>query len=78
MLTPMSASTTSAADDDPAAALQALSRRRQELEQEQHLLIRRARNAGMSWALIAACLGVSKQAVHKKYAGGSRWRAHRG
>jgi hypothetical protein len=27
----------------------------------------RARQAGLSWEAIAACRGVSKQAVHKKY-----------
>ena len=31
--------------------------------------MRRARNRGATWAQIAAALGVSKQAVHKKYAG---------
>jgi hypothetical protein len=29
--------------------------------------VRRARNAGASWQLVALCLEVSRQAVHKKY-----------
>jgi hypothetical protein len=31
--------------------------------------VRRARNDGIVWEQIAASLGVSKQAVHRKYAG---------
>ncbi len=30
-------------------------------------IVRRARNGGMAWAEIATQLGVSRQAVHKKY-----------
>ncbi|MFC0673346.1 hypothetical protein [Brachybacterium hainanense] len=60
----------------PLAELVALSQRRatleSELEQEQTVLVRRARTAGAPWAAIAAALGVSRQAVHKKY-GGSRF-----
>ena len=31
------------------------------------ITVRRARNAGASWQLIALCLEVSRQAVHKRY-----------
>ena len=55
---------------DPARALQALAELRRELEREEDVVVARARVAGLSWAEIAACLGVSKQAVHKKHAGG--------
>ncbi len=33
------------------------------------MLVRRARNQGATWEQIAAALGVTKQAVHKKYGG---------
>jgi len=47
---------------------------RQELERQEAVLVRRARNEGIVWEQIAACLGVSRQAVHKKHAGGLRRR----
>ncbi len=40
------------------------------LEQLGRVQVRSARNAGWSWQEIAAELGVSRQAVHKKHAGG--------
>ena len=38
-----------------------------ELDREQAALVRKARNGGYGWQMIASALGVSKQAVHKKY-----------
>jgi DNA-directed RNA polymerase specialized sigma24 family protein len=64
---------TDTASDDPAAALRAFAELRRELEREEEALVHRGRVAGLSWVEIAACLGVTKQAVHKKYAG-RRWR----
>jgi DNA-directed RNA polymerase specialized sigma24 family protein len=61
---------TEARGEDPAAALRASAELRRELEREQEALVHRARVAGLSWVEIAAALGVTKQAVHKKYAGG--------
>jgi DNA invertase Pin-like site-specific DNA recombinase len=58
-----------AAQDDPLTALAATGRLRKELERREAVLVRRARNAGTTWAEIAAVLNVSKQAVHKKYGG---------
>ena len=58
-----------AAQDDPLTALAAAGRLRRELERREAVLVRRARNAGVTWAEIAAVLNVSKQAVHKKYGG---------
>lgn len=58
--------------DDPLAALRATSHATGELERVTTVLVRRARNQGASWTQIAAALGVSKQAVHKKY-GGTRF-----
>lgn len=31
--------------------------------------VRRARVAGLAWSMIADAIGVTKQAVHKKYGG---------
>ncbi|MET0801949.1 MAG: hypothetical protein ABWZ53_12365 [Actinomycetota bacterium] len=53
--------------DDPLAALAAVARRRRELDVEEYHHVLRARAAGVSWQGIAAALGVSKQAVHKKF-----------
>jgi len=56
-----------AGSDDPIAALRAVARLRQELDRVEAVTVRRARNAGASWQLIALCLGVTRQAVHKRY-----------
>lgn len=53
-------------------ALDAVMRMRRELERQEAVLVRRARNAGESWAAIASVLGVSKQAVHQKFGRGAR------
>lgn len=55
---------------DPYAALRAIVRLRTELDKAETIAVRRARNAGYSWHLIALALGVSKQAVHKKHGRG--------
>lgn len=62
-------------DDDPRAGLRAAAELRREVERIHTQLVRRARNAGLSWTQIAVELGVSKQAVHRKYGGGGvlRW-----
>lgn len=60
-------------DEPPANVLVALRRiviERSELERREAVLVRRARNEGFVWEQIADCLGVSRQAVHKKHAGG--------
>ncbi|WP_431781598.1 helix-turn-helix domain-containing protein [Streptomyces chumphonensis] len=59
----------STADSDPLAGLAAVAWLRAETERVEATLVRRARNSGATWPQIAAALGVSKQAVHKKYAG---------
>ena len=56
-----------AGSDDPYAALRGIVRLRAELDKAETIAVRRARNAGYSWQLIALALGVSKQAVHKKH-----------
>jgi DNA invertase Pin-like site-specific DNA recombinase len=61
-------------DRDPLAELRALAARRAALareqtalDREQAALVRMARNKGFGWQMIATALGVSRQAVHKKY-----------
>jgi len=58
-----------AGDDDPRAGLAATANARRALERVEAVQVRRARMQGRTWAEIAAVLGVSKQAVHKKYGG---------
>lgn len=60
----------SAGDEDPIDGLAAAARARHELERLEAVHVRSARNRGLSWAEIATLLGVSRQAVHKKYATG--------
>ncbi|WP_411721844.1 hypothetical protein [Mycetocola sp.] len=56
-----------AGSDDPYTALRAIAKLHQELDRAEAVAVRRARNANASWQLIALALGVSRQAVHKKY-----------
>ncbi|KAB8194601.1 hypothetical protein FH608_015530 [Nonomuraea phyllanthi] len=56
-----------AQDDDPVLALRATTLLRREIERLEAVQVRRARVAGLAWAQIADAIGVSKQAVHKKY-----------
>lgn len=56
-----------AGSDDPIEALRAIERLRRELDRAEAIAVRRARNANASYQLIALALGVSRQAVHKKY-----------
>lgn len=52
---------------EPAEALRAVSELQKEVSRTEASLVRKARQAGLSWEAIALCLGVSKQAVHRKY-----------
>jgi hypothetical protein len=54
---------------DPAVGLRAVAALRRLAEQLEDLQVTSARSRGWSWADIAAAIGVSKQAVHRKYAG---------
>jgi predicted GNAT family N-acyltransferase len=56
-----------AGSDDPIVALNAIAELHRELDRVETVTVRAARNRGASWQLIALALGVSKQAVHKKY-----------
>lgn len=63
---------TEAADGDPTVGLAAVASLRSLLETLERLQVTRAREQGWQWERIAAALGVSKQAVHKKYGDGRR------
>lgn len=52
---------------DPEKGLRAVARLRQVTEAIELRQVEAALEAGLSWADIAACLGVSRQAVHKRY-----------
>lgn len=54
---------------DPLEALREAAALRHRLDGQEEILVHRARVAGTTWAQIAEALGVSKQAVHKKYGG---------
>jgi DNA invertase Pin-like site-specific DNA recombinase len=68
----MSALVIQAGDDDPLRALAAVAELQREVSRTEAITVRRARNGGASWEQIARVLGVSRQAVHKKY-GGTRF-----
>lgn len=61
--------------DGVLAELAAIKAARSDMERQEAALVRRARNQGIVWEQIAASLGVSKQAVHRKY--GGRFRSRR-
>ena len=54
---------------DPAVGLRAVVALRRLVEQLEDLQVDNARRQGWSWSDIAAAIGVSKQAVHRKHAG---------
>jgi FixJ family two-component response regulator len=56
-----------ASSTDPAVGLRAVRSLRRLLESLEELQVHNARMRGWSWQQIADGLGVSRQAVHKKY-----------
>ena len=52
---------------DPLEVLQRIAQQRRELDRAEVIAVRRARVGGVSWAFIATVLGVTRQAVHKRY-----------
>ena len=52
---------------DPTEVLVRIAAQRRELDRAEAVAVRRARVAGNSWAFIAVLLGVTRQAVHKRY-----------
>lgn len=65
----MSALAAQAEDDDPLRALAATAQLHREVSRRETVAVRRARARGASWSQIAAALGVSRQAVHRKHGG---------
>ncbi|WP_375384666.1 AsnC family protein [uncultured Microbacterium sp.] len=56
-----------AAEGEPIAELHRLAAVRREIARAEEVQVRRARVQGYSWQAIAAALGVTRQAAHKKY-----------
>jgi DNA-directed RNA polymerase specialized sigma24 family protein len=56
-----------AGDQDPRVGLRAVAALRTLLERLESVQVRNARVSGWSWQEIAAELGVTRQAVHKKH-----------
>jgi hypothetical protein len=56
-----------ATSNDPRVGLQAVAALRRLVERLEALQVEHARRLGWSWEEIGCSLGVSKQAVHKKY-----------
>lgn len=54
-------------DETPIEQLSRIAGLRRDLAREEEVAVRRARQAGLSWQEIGVLLGVSKQAMHKKY-----------
>lgn len=60
--------TEDAASKDPAVGLRAAAELRRLADRLELLQVRNARDLGWSWSEIAGVLGLTKQAVHHKYA----------
>lgn len=56
-----------AAGDDPGTGLRAVRSLRELADRLEALQVARARTLGWSWQQVADALGVTRQAVHKKY-----------
>ncbi|TFV47847.1 helix-turn-helix domain-containing protein [Blastococcus sp. TF02A_35] len=61
---------TAAGSKDPSVGLRAVRSLRVLVERLEVLQVQNARDQGWTWEQIAQLLGVTRQAVHKKYAGG--------
>ena len=61
---------TAASSKDPTVGLKAVRSLRTLVERLEALQVHKARAQGWTWEQIAQLLGVSRQAVHKKYASG--------
>jgi hypothetical protein len=59
-----------ASSKDPSVGLRAVRSLRVLVERLEGLQVQNARDSGWTWEQIAEQLGITRQAVHKKYAGG--------
>ena len=55
------------AEDSPVDRLAAIARAKAEIAREEAAAVRFARVHGLSWAEIGTVLGVSRQALHKRF-----------
>ncbi|WP_051365953.1 helix-turn-helix domain-containing protein [Hamadaea tsunoensis] len=62
--------TAAASGKDPSTGLRAVRALRDLAERLEAVQVRHARDLGWTWQEIAAQLGVTRQAVHKKFGGG--------
>lgn len=58
---------TAAEEPHPLEQLARVAEQRQALDRAEAAAVRQARNLGLSWHFIAVALGVTRQAVHKRY-----------
>lgn len=56
-------------NEDPAIGLRAVRQLRELADRLERLHVGEARRRGWTWQQVAEALGVSRQAVHRKYAG---------
>lgn len=54
-------------EDSPVGRLAAIARAKGEIAREEAAAVRHARLHGLSWAEIGTVLGVSRQALHKRF-----------
>jgi IS30 family transposase len=54
-------------DGGVVSELAAVAVAKRELSRREEVAVRRARNAGLSWAEIGTLLGVTRQTMHRKY-----------
>lgn len=69
--------TDAASSPDPAVGLRAVRALRDLAERLEQIQVGHARDLGWTWQEIAAHLGVTRQAVHKKFGHSDRERRHR-
>ncbi len=55
-------------DAEPVSALRAVARLQALVDEELLVQVSRARKAGVAWAAIGGALGVTAQAVHRRFA----------